>query len=96
LAAPRVSLMRSYYTLSDYPHEMVEIEWAKCGRHGRLRTAQLLAEHGPDIKLPDLLGVIAQCPKWGSMSDACEGRPCVRASWYNFPQQAGCLELQIW
>jgi hypothetical protein len=45
---------------------------AKCGRHGRLRTARLLAEHGPDIKLPDLLGVIAQCPKWGSMNDGCE------------------------
>ena len=30
----------------------------KCGRHGRLRTARLLAEHGPDIKLPDLLRVI--------------------------------------
>jgi hypothetical protein len=63
--------MRLYYTLSDYPHEMVEIECAKCGRHGRLRTARLLAEHGPDIKLPDLLGVIAQCPKWGSTDDGC-------------------------
>jgi len=31
-----------------------------------------MAEHGPDIKLPDLLGVIAQCPKWDSMNDACE------------------------
>jgi len=35
-------------------------------------AARLLAEHRPDIKLPDLLGVIAQCPKWDSMSDACE------------------------
>jgi hypothetical protein len=35
--------MRSYYTLSDYPHETVEIERAKCGRHGRLRTGRLLA-----------------------------------------------------
>jgi len=34
-----------------YPREMIEIECAKCGRHGRLRTARLLAEHGPDIKL---------------------------------------------
>jgi len=33
--------MRLYYTLSDYPHETVEIECAKCGRHGRLRTARL-------------------------------------------------------
>ena len=23
--------------LADYPHETVEIECAKCGRHGRLR-----------------------------------------------------------
>jgi hypothetical protein len=64
--------MRMFYTLADYPHDTVEIECEKCGRHGRLRTARLLAEHGPDIKLPDLLGVIAQCPKWDSMSDACE------------------------
>ena len=46
--------MRLYYTLADYPHELVEIECAKCGRHGRLRTARLLAEHGPDIKLRTL------------------------------------------
>jgi hypothetical protein len=64
--------MRLFYTLSDYPHDMVEIECAKCGRHGRLRTARLIEEHGPDIKLPDLLGVIAQCPRWDSMSDPCE------------------------
>ena len=64
--------MRLYYTLADFPHATVEIECAKCGRHGRLRTARLLAEHGPDIKLPDLLRVIAQCPKWGSMNDPCE------------------------
>jgi hypothetical protein len=60
-----------FYTLADYPHDTVEIECAKCGRHCRLRTARLLAEHGPDIKLPDLLGVIAQCPKWGNMNDSC-------------------------
>jgi hypothetical protein len=58
--------MRLYYTLADYPHEMIEIECSKCGPHGRLRTARLLAEHGPNIKLPDLLVVIAQCPKWGT------------------------------
>ena len=55
--------MRMSYTLSDYPNEMVENECAKCGRHGRLRTARLLSERGPNIKLPDLLREIAQCPK---------------------------------
>jgi hypothetical protein len=61
--------MRLYY---NYPHATVEIERAKCGRYGRLRTARLLAEHGPDIKLPDLLRQIARCPKWDSMDDPCE------------------------
>ena len=64
-------VMRLYYTLDDYSHDVVEIECAKCGRHGRLRTTKLLAEHGPDIKWPDLLRVIAQCSKWGSMDDGC-------------------------
>ena len=27
--------MRLYYTLADYPHGAIEIECAKCGRHGR-------------------------------------------------------------
>jgi hypothetical protein len=28
--------MRIYYTLAEYPHDVVEIECPKCGRHGRL------------------------------------------------------------
>jgi len=52
--------MRLFYTLADYPHDMVAIECAKCGRHGRLRASRLIEEHGPDIKLPDLLRAIAQ------------------------------------
>ena len=44
---------------------------------GRLRFNMamgtgLTAQHGPDIKLPDLLRVIAQCPKGGSMDDPCD------------------------
>jgi hypothetical protein len=66
--------MRLSYILSDYPHDVVEIECDKCGRHGRLRTAKLIAEHGPDTKLPDLLRTIAQCPKWGSMDDGCRAQ----------------------
>jgi len=66
--------MRTYYTLSDYPHETVEIECAKCGRHGRLRTARLLEQHGPDIQLPNLLREIAQCPKRGNMNDDCRAQ----------------------
>ena len=36
--------------------------------------APVLAEHGPEIKLPDLLRTIAQCPKWGSMDDGCRAQ----------------------
>jgi hypothetical protein len=63
--------MRTHYTLADYPHATVEIECDKCGRHGRLRTARLLAEYGPHIKLPDLLGEIAHCPNWDNMNEGC-------------------------
>ena len=63
--------MRLFYTLADYPHDMVEIECAKCGRRGRRRTERLIEEYGPDMKLPDLLRVLAQCPKWGDMNDSC-------------------------
>jgi hypothetical protein len=43
--------MRLFYTLADYPHDMVEIECAKCGRRGRRRTERLIEEYGPDMKL---------------------------------------------
>ena len=66
--------MRMFHTLADYPHETVEIECAKCGRHGRLRTARLLEQHGPDIQLPNLLREIAQCPKRGNMNDDCRAQ----------------------
>jgi hypothetical protein len=39
--------MRLSYTLSDYPHDVVEIECDKCGRHSGLRTAKLL---GPSAR----------------------------------------------
>ena len=65
---------RLFHTLADYPRDVVEIECPKCKRHGRLRSGKLLAEHGPDIKLPDLLRVIAHCPKWGSMDDGCRAQ----------------------
>jgi len=41
--------MRLHYILAGYSHDAAQIE--------------LRAEHGPDIKLPDLLRVIATCPK---------------------------------
>jgi hypothetical protein len=59
-------------TLADYPGDMVVIECAKCGRSGRLSNARLIAEHGPDIPLPDLRLVLAACPRRARMHDPCE------------------------
>jgi hypothetical protein len=59
-------------TLADYPDDMVRIECNKCGRSGRLNKARLIAEHGPDISLPELRHVLAACPRTGQMHDPCE------------------------
>jgi hypothetical protein len=48
--------MRLHYTLADYSHDAVEIECAKCGRRGRLRTAELRAEQDPISSCPTYCG----------------------------------------
>ncbi len=59
-------------TLSTYHRSMVEIVCQKCGRAGRYRRSGLIERHGPDITLPDLLRVMAQCERYGSASDPCQ------------------------
>jgi hypothetical protein len=59
------------FTLAQFPLDMVELACDKCGRRGRLSKARLIEEHGPDIALPDLRTMIAQCDRAGSMSDPC-------------------------
>jgi hypothetical protein len=53
--------MRLSYTLADFPHEMIEIECAKCGRHGRLRTARLLAPCSKKAAPRGSLGAVEGC-----------------------------------
>ena len=43
----------------------------KCGRRGQYRKGKLIAVHGPDIPLPDLLVEIAKCERRGQMHDNC-------------------------
>jgi hypothetical protein len=64
--------MRIKLTLADYPDDMVWIECNKCGRSGRLNKARLIAEHGADISLPELLHVLAACSRRGQMHDPYE------------------------
>jgi len=55
-------------------HRQLDVACTKCDRKGRLSVLRLLAEHGPDISLPDLREhVAADCPrlKAVSISDMC-------------------------
>jgi hypothetical protein len=58
-------------SLSQFPHEMVELVCDKCRRRGRLLKAKLTGAYGADIALPDLRTVIARCDRAASMSDPC-------------------------
>jgi hypothetical protein len=39
-----------------------------CGRRGRYNVERLIAKHGPDVRLPDLLATLADCPRARSVS----------------------------
>ena len=43
---------------------MLEVACSRCHRRGRLRVARLLEQHGADMGLPALRGIIAaDCPR---------------------------------
>jgi hypothetical protein len=56
------------HTLSDFRVPTLSIECEPCGRRGRYNVARLIEQHG-DAKLPDLLPVLANCPKAHSVSN---------------------------
>jgi hypothetical protein len=61
-------------TLSDIREPTVTIGCEPCGRRGRYGVAKLIDRHGADIKMPDLLALLANCPKARSASihDGCK------------------------
>jgi hypothetical protein len=62
------------HTLSDFRVPTLSIECEACGRRGRYNVARLMEKYG-DMKLPDLLNVLAaDCPKAKSFSvhDRCK------------------------
>jgi hypothetical protein len=63
------------HTLSDFRVPTLSIECEPCGRFGRYNVARLMEQHG-DARLPDLLTVLADCPKARSLSihDRCKVR----------------------
>lgn len=52
----------------------LEVRCAKCGRAGPKSMAVLLAEHGPDIHMPDLAAALAEgCSHKGVLTyDLCQ------------------------
>jgi hypothetical protein len=53
---------------------MLEVACNRCDRRGRLRTDRLLAQHGPDLPMPELRRIIAaDCARMiaGQVHDPC-------------------------
>jgi hypothetical protein len=63
-------------TLSDIREPTLAIACQRCGRYGRYNVARLIAAHGADAKLTDLLVTLANCEKARSVSvhDRCKAR----------------------
>jgi hypothetical protein len=61
------------HTLSDFRVPTLSIECEPCRRHGRYAIAKLMQQYG-DARLPELLDVLADCPKARSQSvyDRCK------------------------
>jgi len=61
------------HTLSDFRVPTLSIECELCGRAERYNVAKLMEQHG-DARLPDLLYVLADCPKARAQSvyDRCK------------------------
>jgi hypothetical protein len=62
-------------TLSDLRGSTIEIACERCGRRGRYNVQRLIAVHGADAKLTDLLVTLADCQnaRSASVHDGCKG-----------------------
>lgn len=60
------------YIVSELPEgQMMGLECDRCGRKGRYRKETILKMFGPDHPLPDVRVKLANCPRYGNMSDPC-------------------------
>jgi hypothetical protein len=55
-------------TLSDVGEPTLAIGCEPCGRYGRYNIKRLIAAHGADAKLTELLVTLANCEKARSLS----------------------------
>jgi hypothetical protein len=66
LAPAEEAMTSGAVTLGDLAGKitMLEVACDRCERHGRLRVAKLIAQHGADMGLPELRHIIASdCPR---------------------------------
>jgi hypothetical protein len=67
---------RDAITLADVRSPTIEIVCEPCRRRGRYNVERLIAKHGADLRVPELLTIIPDCPKTRSFSiyDRCRAR----------------------
>jgi hypothetical protein len=64
---------RAFYTLADEPHEIVLVACSKCDWKAAFARDELIAAHGADYAMPNLLDRLAapSCVRLGSNWDRC-------------------------
>jgi hypothetical protein len=61
---PRDFIRTPYITLADMPQAVLGITCDLCQRREQFDTEALKAQHGGDVKMPELLGRrVADCPR---------------------------------
>ena len=70
-------MARNVYVLGDAGAltTILNVTCRRCSRRGRLHTAGLLREHGPDTLVPDLIrALVGECPRLRSTDiyDRCD------------------------
>jgi hypothetical protein len=67
---------RDAITLADVREQSLELVCQPCGRRGSYNVERLIAKHGDDKRLPELLTILADCPKAQAFSiyDRCKVR----------------------
>jgi len=71
--ASDLSVRRAFYTLADEPRETILVACSKCEWRGAFPRDDLIASHGADHPMPNLLNHLAppSCSRLGSHWDRC-------------------------
>jgi len=71
--ATDLPVRRAFHTLADEPRETILVVCSKCAWRAAFSRAELIASHGADHPMPNLLDHLAApgCSRRGSMWDRC-------------------------